>query len=197
MAIIVEHTKRKREILEQALDIFESEGYENVTFQKIADKCRLTRTTLYLYFNDKHEIFVGCVRELTVKLEKHIHNYLDKDDTGAKERLCAVTQIILDDCIENRKLFAVLLDYIILLHKKGKSTSDFIRRRMVRLKHIFSALIIEGVKSGEFKQVDIKAAGEILYALTQAAMFRLAVMDMQQEDEMRKTFLATVDGLVK
>ena len=43
MAIIVEHDKRKREILDKALDVFIEEGYEDATFQKIADKCGISR----------------------------------------------------------------------------------------------------------------------------------------------------------
>ena len=55
MAIIVEHDKRKKEILETALDLFMEKGYEDVTFQKIADRCGITRTTLYIYFKNKKE----------------------------------------------------------------------------------------------------------------------------------------------
>ena len=46
MAIIVEHDKRRKEILEKSLEVFAAEGYEDVTFQKIADRCGITRTTL-------------------------------------------------------------------------------------------------------------------------------------------------------
>ena len=45
MAIIVDHEKRKMEILEKALDVFISDGYDDVTYQKIADKCNITRST--------------------------------------------------------------------------------------------------------------------------------------------------------
>ena len=57
MAIVVEHEKRKREILEKAMELFCRDGYEDVTFQKIADACGITRTTLYIYFGSKHKIF--------------------------------------------------------------------------------------------------------------------------------------------
>ena len=57
MAIIVEHDKRKHEILEKALDVFIEEGYEDVTFQKIADRCGITRTTLYIYFKNKRRTY--------------------------------------------------------------------------------------------------------------------------------------------
>ncbi|MBQ2528708.1 MAG: TetR family transcriptional regulator, partial [Treponema sp.] len=42
MAVVVEHEKRKHEILGKALDLFIEEGYEDVTFQKIADRCGIT-----------------------------------------------------------------------------------------------------------------------------------------------------------
>ena len=64
MAIIVEHEKRRKEILQKSLDVFVEEGYEDVTFQKIADRCGITRTTLYIYFHNKYDIFIEIIKEL-------------------------------------------------------------------------------------------------------------------------------------
>ena len=72
MAIIVEHEKRKREILERALDVFVAEGYEDATFQKISDRCGITRTTLYIYFKNKREIFMFSIKQLTEGLEQSL-----------------------------------------------------------------------------------------------------------------------------
>ena len=72
MAIIVEHEKRKRKILEKALDVFVEEGYEDVTFQKIADRCGITRTTLYIYFKNKREIFLWSIKQLVSGIETTI-----------------------------------------------------------------------------------------------------------------------------
>lgn len=69
MAIIIEHEKRRREILEKALDLFIDEGYEDVTFQKIADRCVITRTTLYIYFRNKKEIFNYSIKQLMDGIE--------------------------------------------------------------------------------------------------------------------------------
>ena len=69
MAIVVEHDKRKHDILQKSLDVFIEEGYEDATFQKIADRCGITRTTLYIYFKNKHEIFLGSIKELLSALE--------------------------------------------------------------------------------------------------------------------------------
>ena len=70
MAIIVEHDKRRHEILEKSIELFSREGYEDVTFQKIADACGITRTTLYIYFKNKREIFLWSIKQFTSELEK-------------------------------------------------------------------------------------------------------------------------------
>ena len=62
MAVVVEHEKRRADILEKALAVFAEEGYADVTYQKIADRCGITRTTLYHYFKDKREIFILTIR---------------------------------------------------------------------------------------------------------------------------------------
>ena len=62
LSITIEHDKRKREILEKALDVFIDEGYEDTTFQKIAERCGITRTILYLYFKNKREIFTFSIK---------------------------------------------------------------------------------------------------------------------------------------
>ena len=56
MGIVIDYEKRKKVILKKALDVIIDEGYEDATFQKIADRCGITRTTLYIYFKNKREI---------------------------------------------------------------------------------------------------------------------------------------------
>jgi len=38
VSVSVEHEKRKNEILDKALEVFEIEGYKDTTFQKIAER---------------------------------------------------------------------------------------------------------------------------------------------------------------
>ena len=69
MGIVVDHEQRKTVILKKALDVIIEEGYEDATFQKIADRCGITRTTLYIYFKNKREIFLWSIKKLTEGLE--------------------------------------------------------------------------------------------------------------------------------
>ena len=84
MSIIVEHDKRRQEILQNALEVFIDEGYEDVTFQKIADRCGITRTTLYIYFKNKREIFSWSIKQLTAGIESRLKEIVAEKKSGAE-----------------------------------------------------------------------------------------------------------------
>ena len=96
MAIVVEHGKRKQEILQKSLDVFIEEGYEDATFQKIADRCGITRTTLYIYFKNKHEIFLGSIKELLAELEISLKKIMNTSSLNAELSLRKVLSTLAD-----------------------------------------------------------------------------------------------------
>ena len=98
MAILVEHDKRRHEILEKSLELFCREGYDDVTFQKIADACAVTRTTLYVYFKNKQEILVWSIRQLTTNIESKLSEITRDDSISADECLRRVMTCILGEC---------------------------------------------------------------------------------------------------
>ena len=117
MAILVEHDKRKHEILQKSLDVFVEEGYEDATFQKIADRCGITRTTLYIYFKNKYEIFLGSLKQLLNGLEEELTGILADESLKSEETLRKILKTIIDYCEANEKLFQVILSYLTQLKK--------------------------------------------------------------------------------
>ncbi len=196
MAIIVEHDKRKREILNKALDIFIEEGYEDATFQKIADRCGITRTTLYLYFKNKREIFVWSIKQLTEGLERGLLEIIGDKSLPAEQRLRSTLDHILDACVENRRLFSVILTYLLQIQKTGKDPASRVRRRILRLRHLLSTLFIDGIKSGEFRRMNVKSVNELFYALIESCIFRLAVLNQQDVDELRTAISLGIEGIL-
>ncbi|MBQ5998914.1 MAG: TetR/AcrR family transcriptional regulator, partial [Treponema sp.] len=146
MATVVEHDKRKQEILEKSLDVFMDEGYEDVTFQKIADRCGITRTTLYIYFKNKREIFLWSIKQLLSTLEDKLMAIATDTTISTEQVLKDIMIFILNKCVENKKLFSVLLPYLIQLQKSGINTEERVRRRTIRLQHIMNCAIIRGIR---------------------------------------------------
>lgn len=194
MAIIVEHEKRRHEILEKALDVFTEEGYEDVTFQKIADRCGITRTTLYIYFKNKREIFMWSIKQLTTALEASLVKVIDDKSLKASECLRMVFDDIINACEENKLLFGVLLSYLMQLRKKDLDPGEKVRRRLVRMRHLLSTIIIRGIKEKEFKELNVKTVNELLYGLIQSAIFRLSVLGEKSIEDIRSTINLAIDG---
>ncbi|MBU3849772.1 MAG: TetR/AcrR family transcriptional regulator [Candidatus Treponema excrementipullorum] len=196
MAIVVEHEKRKKEILDKALDLFMENGYEDVTFQKIADKCGVTRTTLYIYFKNKKEIFAWSIKQLTNEIESSLLKIIDNRDLSYEERLKSVLHTILQKCVDNYRLFVITLTYLLQLKNTGKDTKKIVQRRIIRLRHLLSTVIIDGITSGNFKKVNVHEANELIFNLIEAAVFRLTVFGPQDIQALQKSFDLTVSALL-
>ena len=196
MAIVVEHEKRKHEILQKALDVFITEGYEDATYQKIADKCGITRTTLYIYFKNKQEIFGFSIKQLLTEIETSLLKILHKEELTSEQILRQVMETLIDISLQNTKLFDILLPYLIQLKNVGKDPNMSVKRRVLRVRHLISSLIIQGIKSNEFKKVNIHETGELLYGLIESSIFRISVLNQKNVDDVKKAINVTIDGIL-
>jgi len=186
MSIVVEHDKRRYEILEKALDVFIDEGFGDATFQKIADRCSITRTTLYIYFKNKREIFNFSIKQLLGTLENDIIGMRKEKNLSHSEKLFRVISAITDRLEKNNRLLLVILDYLVLASKGDYDPDYRIRRRTVRLRHILTSMLIEGIKAGEFSAtLNVKDANELLYGFLEATVFRLVVLRRTSVEELK------------
>ena len=196
MAILVEHDKRKQEILEKALDVFINEGYEDVTFQKIADRCGITRTTLYIYFNNKREIFLWSIKQMLSNMEIEFKEIQNDASLSAQKMLRKICSRLIEHCNENKKLFNVLLAYFMQLKKTGVDPKERIRRRVVKLRHLLTSIIIRGIQNNEFKDCNVHEMNELLYGIFEAAIFRLTVLNQDDCTETQKMIDLAIDGFL-
>ena len=186
MSIIVEHEKRRHEILEKALDVFVDEGFEDVTFQKIADRCGITRTTLYIYFKNKKEIFNFSIKQLLQALEDDLNKIGEEKNLSCMDKLIQIVTVIINLLEKNSRLLSVVMNYLIYIAKSGYDPDYRLRRRTVRLRHIMTSTLIQGKKTGEFSpSINVKEANELLYGLIESAAFRLTILHRSSIDEIK------------
>jgi len=74
----IEKIQRRNDILNAAEKLFFSKGYENVSLKDIAKEVKLGRSTLYLYFENKEELFFAVVLRGTRILYKRINDEVKK-----------------------------------------------------------------------------------------------------------------------
>lgn len=182
--------------MQKALDVFMDEGFEDVTFQKIADRCGITRTTLYIYFKNKRDIFNYSIKQLLQGLEDDITKIRAEKSQSFADQLIRVMTTILERLEDNQRLLFVVLNYLSYL-KKGDHDPDYrVRRRTVRLRHFLNAILIEGTRSGEFIPMNLKDANEALYGFCEAAVFRLSILHRSNVDELKSAMVLLVRQLV-
>lgn len=195
MAIVIEHEKRKHEILEKALDVFTEEGYEDVTFQKIAERCGITRTTLYIYFKNKREIFLWSIKQMMGELENALIAQTTNQTMSSAQALKNVLMTVMDCSEKNKQLFGVILDYLLQIKKAGGDPEEKVRRRVIHLRHMISSIVIRGINSGEFKKISVKYVNELFYSILESAIFKLAVLNQDSLEETRIILKLAIDSL--
>jgi AcrR family transcriptional regulator len=195
MSITVEHDKRRQEILKKALEVFVDEGFENATFQKIAGRCGITRTTLYIYFKNKKEIFNYSIRELLRGVEQDLLEVRKDQTLGSIEKLTKVIALIFERLEENKQLLSVILNYLLYLSKSDSNPDYRVRRRTIRMRHILAAMLIEGIRAGEIKNINVRAMDDILYGFIETAVFRLTVLQRPGTGDLKKTVEYVLDQI--
>jgi AcrR family transcriptional regulator len=186
MSIVVEHEKRRLEILEKALDVFVDEGFENTTFQKIADRCGITRTTLYIYFKNKKDIFNYSIKNMLLNVEKDLLRVKRNNSLSNIEKINQIIALILGRMEESRRLLSVSMDYLLFLSRSGSDPDTRIRRRTLRARHILATMIIDGIRDGEIRPVNVRDMDNLLYGLIEAAIFQLVVLKRTSVEELKK-----------
>jgi len=195
MAAPVEHDKRQKKILEKALAVFIEEGFEDATYQKIADKCGITRTILYLYFKNKKEIFIYSIKQFLMSIEENLTSIRANNSLSCQEKLTKVLFAIFKLFEQNLRLLLVLIDYLLHISKKDINPAIRVRRRVIKLQHILATIVIDGVKSGELKKVNIKKTRNYLYSFIESAIYQLAILKKENIDELKETVIFAVEQL--
>jgi AcrR family transcriptional regulator len=173
--MLSEKKEKAYEILKSAFDVFLEEGFEDTTFQKIADRAQMTRTVLYQYFRNKLDIFHYSIQVFIKDIENEIASVCADVKLDAVQKLTKTMHIIIDKVEENKKLLAVILDFLINIHNDQAELNYHIRRRTIRFRHFISGIVIDGIQAGELRDINLTAINDMMFSLLEASIFELAV----------------------
>jgi AcrR family transcriptional regulator len=172
----VEHEKRRITILKKAMDVFYAEGYADTTFQKISDRCGISRPILYLYFPNKKAIFRGGIVLIIHDIEGRFRAAMTDPTLASGAKLVVLSNILVDRFMEERGLFNVLLEYFQILRAKGINPRTKVLHMTAGARKVYTSLIREGIKKGELKPCDPHQIYQVIFSLFEAATLRLAIL---------------------
>ncbi len=142
---------KRDEILNEAAKLFRRKGFSGTSMQDIASAVGILKGSIYYHFTSKNEIF----REV---LNKGISPLLKKAEFVVGKKIAP--RQMLCELIENHVNYIMENDFslVIFFQEKEKisaiETKEYIESRN-RYEKIFKDVLIEGIKQGEFPNVDV------------------------------------------
>ncbi|MCG8314106.1 MAG: TetR/AcrR family transcriptional regulator [Pseudomonadales bacterium] len=110
-----EKSQRREAILDAAMDIFLSKGFEKTSMDDIAKQAKLSRSLIYVYFKDKDDVHMGlCLRAgytlLTIK------NGLMADSQSGIEKIRSSGDAYYTFYKQHPELFTILTKRLTMQH---------------------------------------------------------------------------------
>ena len=193
MSNIVDHRQRRTQIVTKAFALFAEEGYAGVTYQKVADRCGLSRTALYRYFTNKEEMFLYAVELATNDVNRQVEKILAHRKKTPLEKLVRILHITVRLLAKNQVFLTVILDYILTQKQHGKKVQRQIRRRTFGLKYTFVKLLRDADEVDEVRLCQAETAAHHLYGMLESFILNLTVTNVLDE----KDCLGLIDGYIE
>lgn len=151
-----EPEKTRAAILKSALEEFSHEGVTGARTDEIARRAGVNKALLYYYFKDKDGLYAAALEQVFTGLHDHVMTVLDDPRLAAKEKLMKYVAAHFD-YIARSPVYPRLVQRE-FMRTSGKGLSPVANRILERFgKPIYSkltALIQQGVSSGEFRKID-------------------------------------------
>lgn len=192
MTAPVDHDQRRILILERAFSLFAEKGFSGVTYQKIADRCGISRTTIYNYFQNKDQIFEYAIKLSTGKINSMIEKVLDRKDWTAKEKIIRILHITVRLLADNRVFLTVVFDYLITQKNIGADVRRKVRRYTFGMIHLLEKLLKEANTRGELRVSRPTSAARHLYGMLESFVLNITITGVFDE----RDFLQSIDEYI-
>jgi AcrR family transcriptional regulator len=90
-------SETKSDIIKSAIELFKSEGYENVSIDQLCKECGITKGTFYYHFDSKDEIIFHYYNSLSSDLMEVVPNMVKK--TSYKDKLWVLLEYWIDNTV--------------------------------------------------------------------------------------------------
>lgn len=159
--------ERRREILDAALDLFGTKGFDETTVQDIATAAQVAIGTVYLYFPSKEHVLLGLFDDFNAGMHELFHSVFEevaaKRERGEEIPDGFVIDSILDIetayCVEHKEALEVIARYT--------PRPEIAREALARDRHFIEAMadsFVKGMDNGTVHTSDPEMTAYLLSA---------------------------------
>jgi AcrR family transcriptional regulator len=164
--------KRKQQILDAALDIIVSKGYEGSSMSDIVEKTKLSKGAIYWYYSSKKEVYLSLVNHWVIRYSATLNHIVEYDHSAA-DQLKELFKYFIKQYENNPTVFKALAEFWSLAGRDVEFRDKFDKVYSEFLS-LIERIVIKGLQNKEFKKVDTKiAAVSIMVNIESAIWFTL------------------------
>ncbi len=156
-----ELTHRRGEILDAAMKVITKKGFNETSMREIAEAAGVGKSTLYDYFSSKDEILIAYVVDevghMTAVAEEII-----AEELSASEKFRRILRRHLDYMLANKQMF---LKVTFEAQRLSFESQQRIQVHRHAYQDMLSELVKEGIRKGEFRQVNPMLALRSMFGL--------------------------------
>jgi AcrR family transcriptional regulator len=188
--------ERPGEILEAAFEEFVQKGYAATRLEDVAARIGVTKGTIYFYFENKEQLFVAMVRELSRPVHIQAEEFAESTSSATPEflraYLCFLYQILATDP-RSREIFRLLIAeanrFPELIDEHHQNfMGPVVKRLRERLE--------DGTARGEIRQSSILEFPELLLAPALSLNISMLLFSERRPVDMERHFEIAVDLLL-
>jgi TetR/AcrR family transcriptional regulator len=171
----------KAVILDAALKEFAEQGLAGARMDDIAKVAAVNKALLYYYFESKEQLFIGVIHRAFLTITDALHAALNRPASPGQKLVAFLDTNF--EVLAAQPLLARLFGHEVDMCKSISSATisglfrqDFLER-IVPLLSEFRTVLVDGVKTGEFRPVDVDAVLPLLIMLVRTAARGLPMSD--------------------
>ena len=185
-----EHTAKRNEILDAALQLVYSKGYEKMTIQDILDHLQISKGAFYHYFNSKVDvleavvermateqvepIFLAIVQDPNIPALEKLHRYFDMSTRWKTSKRAFVTELV----------------KIWYSDENALARQKMLARTVEHMGPFFTEIIKQGVRERVFTtpypEVTAQVIVNLIYDLAYASGQMFIAEDVKESDNLRR-----------
>ena len=152
---------RRNEILDVALRLVYTKGYEKMTIQDILDQLQISKGAFYHYFHSKVEVMEAVVERMAVEqAEPLLRSIVENPNVTALEKLHQYFQISTRWKTSKKALVTELVK-VWYSDDNALVRQKMLARTVERMSPFFTEIIKQGIQEGDFTTPYPEVAGQV------------------------------------
>lgn len=160
--------RNRKKLLGAAMKVFSQKGYHKATLDEICRRANLGKGTVYQYFENKKDLFLGIVDSLAADLGSRVETAVGGIEDDFRRLKTAITAYVQFHAAHRSF-------YRLLIHEESsfdKEIHERFRTKYFSHLRILEDILRRGMKNGEMKKMNVRSTTFALVGMCNSVIFR-------------------------